>query len=198
MMTSTKKDTRVGRRPYDSAASRRALLDAGRQLFDELGYDGATTREIGERANVDPALISRYFGSKEGLFLAVITQGPLAGDSDPINPEPHALLGQLLRRWEEQGPSPVSRALATPTLTDGVRDQVRKVVTDRVLDPLTDQLSETAVVDRELRAELLIALVLGVALTRSNGTLGGISRASLPDLTAALEPLVEAAVSPGH
>ncbi|HEX5983885.1 MAG TPA: TetR family transcriptional regulator [Solirubrobacterales bacterium] len=184
----------MGRRAYDSAATRKALLEAGRQVFDELGYDGATTREIGERAGVDPALISRYFGSKEGLFLAVINQGPLAGDVEPIDPEPHALLGQLLRRWEEQGPSPVSRALATPTLTKEVREQVRKVVADRVLGPLTRELGKTGE-DRELRAELLIALVLGVALTRSNGTLDGIARASLPELTAALGPLIDAAVA---
>ena len=46
------------RRPHDAEASRRALLDAARRVFDEVGYDRATTREIGERAGVDPALIS--------------------------------------------------------------------------------------------------------------------------------------------
>ncbi|MGN6816812.1 MAG: TetR family transcriptional regulator, partial [Solirubrobacterales bacterium] len=64
------------RRPHDSQASRKALLEAGRTLFDEVGYEHATTREIGERAGVDPALIARYFGGKEGLFLAALTEGP--------------------------------------------------------------------------------------------------------------------------
>lgn len=75
-----------------------------------------------------------------------------------------------------------------------MRDQVRKVLADRVLGPLTHELGETGD-DRELRAELLIALVLGVALTWSNGTLDGIARASLPELTAALGPLIDAAVA---
>src|ERR1700709_461434 len=62
----------AARRPHDAEASRRALLDAAREVFDEVGYDRATTREIGERAGVDPALIARYFDSKEGLFTAAI------------------------------------------------------------------------------------------------------------------------------
>ena len=55
------------RRRHDAGASRRALLDATGPLFDERGFDRATTRDIGARAGVDAALIARYFGSKEGL-----------------------------------------------------------------------------------------------------------------------------------
>lgn len=37
-------------------------------VFTEFGYDAATTREIARRADVNVALIKRYFGSKLGLF----------------------------------------------------------------------------------------------------------------------------------
>ena len=46
------------RRPHDAEASRRALLEAAQEVFEAVGYDRATTREIGERAGVDPALIA--------------------------------------------------------------------------------------------------------------------------------------------
>src|SRR3984885_15422926 len=79
------------RRPHDADASRRALLDAARGVFDEVGYDRATTREIGERAGVDPALIARYFDSKEGLFIAAIAAG--SAEEEDLDFAPLALLG---------------------------------------------------------------------------------------------------------
>ena len=88
-----------------------------RALFDEVGYDRATTREIGERAGVDPALIARYFDGKEGLFLAAIAE--VTGDEEELDFDPPALIGVLVERWDERGHSPISRALASPALTDG-------------------------------------------------------------------------------
>ena len=102
------------RRPHDAEASRRALLEAAQEVFETVGYDRATTREIGERAGVDPALIARYFESKEGLFLAAIAAG--SAEADGMDFAPRALVGFLLERWDEQGHSPISRALASPTL----------------------------------------------------------------------------------
>src|ERR1700760_4152576 len=77
------------RRPHDAEASRRALLGAAREVFDEVGYDRATTREIGERAGVDPALIARYFDSKEGLFIAAIAAG--SAEEEDLDFAPAAL-----------------------------------------------------------------------------------------------------------
>src|SRR5436853_7628400 len=113
---------RDGRRSHDADASRAALLRAARAAFDELGYDRATTREVGERAGVDPALIARYFDSKEGLFLAAIA----AGEEEQLDYDPGALLAFLFERWDERGHSPISRALASPALSDDVRLQVRE------------------------------------------------------------------------
>ena len=66
----------------DAQASRRALLEAADALFDERGYDAATVRDIGERAGVDAALIARYFGGKEGLYLATLQQEGRPDDAD--------------------------------------------------------------------------------------------------------------------
>jgi len=191
-MTSIEGNTSTARRAHDSEASRRALLDAGRALFVEVGYDRATTREIGERAAVDPALISRYFGGKEGLYLAAIAEGPLGAGAGQVDFEPHALVAHLLERWDERGHSPVSRALASPALTDDVRDLVRAVVGERLVEPLIEQLRGAAAPQAELRAELLIALALGVAVTRANGTLAGLERIPRDEVVAALGPMVDA------
>lgn len=179
-------------RPRDSAATRRALLAAGRAVFDEVGYERATTREIGERAGVDPALIARYFGGKEGLFLAAIAEGPAGESSVPDSFEPKALFAFLLERWDERGHGPVSRALASPTLSDEVRTQVRAVVGERLVEPLAVELARDGRPQPELRAELLVALALGVAVTRANGTLADLAEASREEVVDAAAPLADA------
>ncbi|CAO5153852.1 Transcriptional regulator, TetR family [Frankia sp. AiPs1] len=65
-----------GRR-RDAARSRQALLTAAAGLFAERGYAGTAIRSVGDRAGVDPALIARYFGGKEGLYRAVLAADPL-------------------------------------------------------------------------------------------------------------------------
>ena len=154
-----------------------------------MGYERATTREIGERAGVDPAMIARYFDSKEGLFLATLAEAP--GDEE-IDFEPTALLALLIEWWDERGHSPISRALASPSLTPEVRLVVRDVVRRRILTQLAEALRGRGVVDPELRAELLVALAVGVAMTRANGTLEEVAGSSREDLLAALRPAAEA------
>jgi AcrR family transcriptional regulator len=173
-----------GRRTRDSAASRRALLAAAGELFHERGYDGARVRDIGERAGVDPALIARYFGGKEGHYLAVLAEEDSADDT-PL--DPHLLVAELLRHWDQRGHSPVSRALGALELSDDVRQQVRAIVGRRLVDRFDLEGPEAM-----LRAEVLIALVLGVSLARSNGTLPQLARASRARVTAQLDTIVDA------
>jgi AcrR family transcriptional regulator len=173
-----------GRRARDSAASRRALLAAAGELFHERGYDGATVRDIGERAHVDPALIARYFGGKEGLYLAVLAEEDVAEDE---RLDPHTLVAELLRHWDQRGHSPVSRALGALELSEDVRQQVRAIVRRRLVERF-----DLKGPDAALRAELLIALVLGISLARVNGTLPQLARASRARVTAQLDTIVDA------
>src|SRR5947209_8753550 len=48
------------------------LLVAGVQVMSALGYEGATTKRIAEAAGVNEQLITRYFGGKEGLLVAIM------------------------------------------------------------------------------------------------------------------------------
>lgn len=47
------------------------ILDVAEKVFAELGYDGASTRVISGEAGVNMAMLNYYFGSKEGVFLAI-------------------------------------------------------------------------------------------------------------------------------
>ena len=47
------------------------ILDVAERVFSEKGFDGASTRLISGEAGVNMAMLKYYFGSKEGLFLAI-------------------------------------------------------------------------------------------------------------------------------
>jgi AcrR family transcriptional regulator len=194
-MSSSVDDGISTRRSHDAEASRAALLEAGRQLFDELGFDRATVRQIGDRAGVDPALIARYFDSKEGLFLAACATP--APDEAELPADPRAFVAWLLERWDDYGHSPLSRALASPALTAEVRDKIGAVVRDRLLGPLVEELGRRGAPDAELRAELLVALALGVSITRANATLAANAAAPRDQVLATLGPAIDALAGPG-
>jgi TetR/AcrR family transcriptional regulator, regulator of cefoperazone and chloramphenicol sensitivity len=52
--------------------ARTRLLDAAAEIFGTYNLEGATTRQLAERAGVNQAAIPYYFGGKEGLYLATI------------------------------------------------------------------------------------------------------------------------------
>jgi AcrR family transcriptional regulator len=54
--------------------ARRRILEAALEMFATVGYEGTSTRHLAERAGVNLPAIQYYFGSKEGLYRAVIEQ----------------------------------------------------------------------------------------------------------------------------
>ena len=54
--------------------TRGRILEAALELFAASGFEGASTRTIAERAGVNLPAIQYYFGSKEGLYRAVVEQ----------------------------------------------------------------------------------------------------------------------------
>ena len=62
----------VAPRPRNAEATRAAILVAARERFARDSYDDVGMRDIARDVGVDAALVSRYFGSKEDLFLAVL------------------------------------------------------------------------------------------------------------------------------
>lgn len=64
-------------RPRDARATRDALLRAARARLAAHGYDDVSLREIAADVGVNVALIHRYFGTKDDMFLDVLdTEAP--------------------------------------------------------------------------------------------------------------------------
>src|SRR5438132_5331616 len=56
-----------------TASARRAqLIEVGRALFAEKGYEATAVEEIAERAKVSKPIVYEHFGGKEGLYAVVV------------------------------------------------------------------------------------------------------------------------------
>jgi len=63
---------RRGRPPHsDGPSARERILHAGRELFNELGYQRASLTQIAERAGVTRPAVNHYFRTKEDLYEAL-------------------------------------------------------------------------------------------------------------------------------
>jgi len=56
----------------DPEATRKALLQAGAELFAESGYDGVRVEALARRAGVNKAMINYHFGGKRKLYETII------------------------------------------------------------------------------------------------------------------------------
>lgn len=56
---------------YNSERSKERILNAAERLFSAHGIDGVSVRQIAAAAGVQLALLTYYFGTKDGLYRAV-------------------------------------------------------------------------------------------------------------------------------
>ncbi|WP_142003985.1 TetR family transcriptional regulator [Amycolatopsis cihanbeyliensis] len=170
-------------RRRDAAATRRALLEAAAALFAERGFDRTTVRAIASRAEVNQALLFRYFGSKDALFeevMAARIRQTLAGTP------PERLLETSLRDILDQNSAGrrdrTLETLLRSTGNDNAAAAIRRELGEeyvRALAGLTDQ------EDATLRADLALAWVLGIGLLRGVAGTEPLSSAD-PDTVCAL------------
>src|SRR5438094_1807711 len=67
------KTPRPERRPRLAASARRAqLVEVGRKVFAERGYEATAVEEIAERAGISKPIVYEHFGGKEGLYAVIV------------------------------------------------------------------------------------------------------------------------------
>ncbi|MFW6093311.1 MAG: TetR family transcriptional regulator [Pseudomonadota bacterium] len=151
------------RRTRDSGRTARAILEAAQRVFSSRSYSEAGVREITAVAGVNPALVNRYFGSKEKLFEAALAD---ALDASVLTSGSRQGFGRRLAdlfidgvRGQEGGeavnPLPM---LVFATSDTAARDVALRLLRLRVLAPLIEWL-ETE--DAEERAARLVAVATG-------------------------------------
>jgi AcrR family transcriptional regulator len=185
-------------RPRNAAATREAMLAAARRSFARESYDNVGLREIARDAGVDPALVSRYFGSKEALFKEVL-QGDdrdmLAGATREGLP---AHLADLFFEKETQcggHDAKVDRLLILLHSASSPKASqiIREAVDEDILQPIASLLEGE---DAALRASLCLAVLMGSGILRDTMGLEPLRAADADALRARLVALFAAALAP--
>lgn len=174
-------------RRRSAPATRQAILDAARHCFSSEGYDQVGVREIAARAGVDPALINRYFGSKEGLFSEVIggkfDLRHIVGDE--LSTLGETMLRAICTKKGAEGHDPL-RALLRSYGSDVAREKLRSAIVQGFVEPLAARLSGSNPVER---AELVGSALLGIVLYRAIA--GPLSDEERERMVTAMAPYVQ-------
>jgi len=146
------------------------IIGAARDEFAENGWAGTTIRAVARAADVDPALVYHYFGSKEGLLDAA-TNPPQRWLENvakvwvtPIEDLGEALVRLLLASWADDEIGPTLRAiLQTAAHEPATREKLRRVVEGSLMG-----VSELGGDERErgIRSGLISSQMMGFALMR--------------------------------
>jgi AcrR family transcriptional regulator len=153
-------------RTRKSERTRAAILQAAQELFARLGYERTTVRDVAARAAIDPAMVMRYFGSKEALFARATDFDLKLPDLTKTRPTQfgEALIRHFLDIWE--GPASngsltiLMRAAAS---NDDAAEKTRRIFAGQVM-PMLAQVADRA--EYATRAGLIASQVLGLALCR--------------------------------
>jgi AcrR family transcriptional regulator len=150
--------------PRRSDATRTAILAAARERFASDGYERATIRAIAKDARIDPSMVMRYYGSKEGLFAAAVQLDLRMPDlgAVPRDEFGRALVTHFLGMWEEN--EELTAVLRVGVTNQAGAERMQQIFRDQLL-PVARQ----ACPDPEqvpVRAALCAAQLLGLALTR--------------------------------
>lgn len=163
----TRTTPRLGRRPGESGA-REAILAAARALFAELGFERATIRAIARRAEVDPALVHHYFGTKDDLLVAAL-QLPvdpatiLAGVADQPSTGV-AIVRRVLGLWDDPALRPSLLALLRTAVSHERAATVLREVFQRTLLAHIGAIARPD--DPARRAALAVSHVAGLLIAR--------------------------------
>ena len=144
--------------------SRDAILHAAAARFEADGFERTTIRAIATDAGIDPAMVVRYFASKERLFAeattpaidiprATATKGRTLGA---------ALASHAVELWGSESPGRALRILLRASAHDTeAAARVRSIFEGQVRPflPIGGQ-------DAALRAGMVSSLILGFAYSR--------------------------------
>jgi AcrR family transcriptional regulator len=193
-LTNAQRTRRTGRRPGHSR-TREDILAAARHLFGEAGYEGTTIRAVASAADVDPALVVHFFGSKDGLFRAAadwpidldemerrVLGGPLEGIGE-------RLIRFALEEWRDDR---LRDRLTLLIRAAASHDEAGAILREFVRRELMGRLA--LVMPRheaEYRGTLVMTEIVGLALTRYIVRVEPLASAPDEDVVAAIAPVIQ-------
>jgi AcrR family transcriptional regulator len=146
------------------------IAAAARNEFAQHGWAGTTIRAVARGADVDPALVYHYFGSKEGLLDAATNPPQKFLDNvakvwtAPVDRLGDALISVLLDAWADDEVAPTLRAiLQTAAHEPATHEKLRRIVAGSLMGVSQLGVDER---DRLIRSGLVSSQMMGFALMR--------------------------------
>ncbi len=178
-----------GRRP--GGADTREVVD---------GYQAVSLRSIAMEAGVDVALLSYFFGSKQGLFAAalrlrtnpaVAIAEALPGDVAGVS---ERLLRKMLTVWDDPASSAPLRAMLGVAGEDAATTRLlRELVERELITPLAKLIGGR---DAHKRAGMAAALMSGVVFSRYVLEVEPIASATVDEVVRYLAPALASVLQP--
>lgn len=188
-------------RPARPTDSKDRILRAAQARFAEHGYARTSLRSIARDADVDHALVSYYFGSKEGLFKAIaeLSLTPaevldVISDRVPRDQLGRALLEAALTTWDR----PDYREGLAQLIGDGLASPAAQRVFREYLQ--TEMVARLAAViggaNASKHAAALASIIAGIFFTRCILKVEPIASMSRADVIRHHTPAVNAILRP--
>jgi AcrR family transcriptional regulator len=185
---------KAGRRP-GGPDTRQYILDAARAEFAARGYENTSMRAIARTADVNPALLRHYFGTKDQLFLAaldfpvqprdLIAQA-VGGDRDSVGERLVRFAFALL-----ENPAARERVLAVLRAA-ATNEQMARLMRGFMVREVVVPIAAALAVPRpDLRAELAMTQVVGLIMGRYVLAVEPLASAPVDELVPLLAPTLQ-------
>ncbi|GAB3226353.1 TetR family transcriptional regulator [Mycolicibacterium hippocampi] len=168
------------------------ILNTARAAFAETGWAGTTLRAVARGADVDPALVYHYYGSKERLLDAATTPPPKWLDdvaktwATPVGGLGGALLRAMFAAWADDEVGPVLRAvLQTAAHEQTTREKLRLIVERSLMGVSEIGVDER---DRLVRSGLISSQIMGLAMMRYVWKIEPVASMTEDEIVAAVAP----------
>ncbi|MEP7091627.1 MAG: TetR family transcriptional regulator [Nocardioidaceae bacterium] len=183
-----------GRRP-GGPDTRGEILAAARRSFADKGFGRTTIRAVALEADVDPALVHHYFGSKDDLFLAAL--------DIPVDPrvlvptvfdEGVAGAGERLVRlflsvWDdERSQLPLVALVRSSLVQEAPESLLQQGLLRLVLAPLRSALPAD---EADRRVQLVVSQMAGLVVTRYLLALEPLASTPAEDLVGWVAPTIQ-------
>jgi AcrR family transcriptional regulator len=151
-----------------SEKSRTAILTAARQLLAAKGYEGTTIRGVAAEAGIDPSMVMRYYGNKDGLFAAAVDVDlmlPTDAAQWPRDGLGEGLARHFVSRWEGAlSDELLTMLLRSASTNPAAAERMQTVFRAQVLEFVRDVAPDGPELPR--RAGMVCSQLLGLALCR--------------------------------
>jgi AcrR family transcriptional regulator len=157
-------------RPAGTSDTRERILASARELFAQNGIDNTSIRAVAADAEVDPALVHHYYGTKQQLFAAAIhipidpmeIIGPLR--ETPVDQIGYTLPKVLLPLWDSEagkGFIATLRSLLAGSEVSLIRSFLQEVITVEVGTRVDNPPGSGAI-----RVQFVASQLVGVVMAR--------------------------------